>query len=97
VFTLSSGGSVEELFAELVATVVALNINAGISNALDSKVQNAIDALDRAQTGDSAAAIGILYAFIQSVDAQRDKSISSSDADELIAKATAIIDRLEEN
>ena len=83
------------MISDLVATVLALNINTGLSNSLDSKLQNAIDALDRVQSGDSPSEIGILYAFIQSVEAQRGKSLSIADADELVATASRIIAFLE--
>ena len=86
--------SPEELVSDLISSVVNLNLQSGIGNALDSKLQNALDALDRAQAGDTASAVGILHAFIQSVEAQRGKSLTDAQADELVASAQAIIDAL---
>lgn len=68
-----------------------MNVAGGIGNALDSKLQNALDALDRARTGDSAAAYGIMHAFIQSVEAQRGKRLSSAQADTLVKAANDVI------
>lgn len=86
--------SAEALLSNLVEVVVDLNLSGGISNAFDSKLQNALAALDRAKSGDNASAIGILYAFIQSVEAQRGKQLSESEADQLVASAQAVIDAL---
>ena len=83
------------LLENLVTSVVSYNLAAGIGNSLDSKLQNAIDALDRAQNGDEASAIGILYAFIQSVEAQRGKKLTDAQASELVESAQAIIDALD--
>lgn len=79
---------------DLIGLVMNLNIQAGIGSSLDSKLQNALDALDRAQAGDTASATGILYAFIQSVEAQRGKQLTNEQADQLIATAQAVIDAL---
>jgi hypothetical protein len=80
-----------KLLEKLVSSLVAMNISGGISNALDSKLQNALDALDRAQAGDNAAASGIMGAFIQSVEAQRGKKLTEAQADELVIAAEAVI------
>jgi hypothetical protein len=86
--------SAEELLSNLVAVVLDQNLMGGISNALDRKLQNALAAMDRARSGDNASAIGILYAFIQSVEAQRGKEITETDADQLVFSAKAVIDAL---
>jgi hypothetical protein len=95
----ASGGwpvseSPEDLLTDLIGDVMNLNLQAGIGNALDSKLQNAIEGLDRAQAGDVASAIGMLYAFIQSAEAQRGKALTEEQADQLVASAQAIIDAL---
>jgi hypothetical protein len=86
--------SAEAQLAALVETVLSMNIQAGIGNALDRKLQNALSALDHAQAGDLASAAGILYAFIQSVEAQRGKRLTEEQSDQLVAAAQAIIDTL---
>ena len=83
------------LLGELVTTVVDFNLGSGIGNALDRKLENVLNAMDRALAGDEPAAIGITYAFIQSVEAQRGKALSEAQADELVAAAEAIIRTLE--
>jgi hypothetical protein len=83
--------SAERLLADLVSTVVDLNLNSGLGNALDRKLQNALDALDMAQLGDNPSAIRIMHAFMHSVEAQRDKALSEEEADELAAAAETII------
>jgi len=86
--------SAEKLLSDLVAVVLDLNLKGGISNALDSKLQNVLAAIDRAKSGDNASAIGILYSFIQSVEAQRGKEIPEADADQLVSIAQGVIDVL---
>ena len=71
--------------------MVDLNLNSGLGNALDRKIQNALDALDMVQLGNNSSAIRIMYAFIQSVEAQRDKALSEEEADDLVAAAETII------
>lgn len=85
----------EAIIGDLIASILAMNIKAGLSNALDSKLQNVLAALDQARADDNASAIGMLHAFIQSVEAQRGKAILDTDADELIAQAMAVIGLLE--
>jgi hypothetical protein len=92
--TLSIPNAAEQI-AELVSMVVELNLSRGLSVALDRKLQNAMDALDRASAGDSPAAIGMLHAFTQNVRAQSGRAISQAQAAQLIAAAQAIIATLE--
>jgi hypothetical protein len=84
----------QDLVASLAEQVIAMNLGNGINTALDSKLQNVLDALAKAQSGDNASAIGMLYAFIQSVEAQRGKKLTDSQADQLELAARAIIDSL---
>lgn len=80
--------------SSLIAEILTLNLQRGISNSFDSKLENALAALDRAKAGDAASAIGMLYAFIQSVSAQSGKSLTADQASELIDSAQAVIDAL---
>jgi Tol biopolymer transport system component len=84
----------EHLIEALVETVIALNLRNGISNALDSKLQNVLSVLEDANANNDDAAINVLYAFIYNVEAQRGKALSDAEADSLIADAQAIIDLL---
>jgi hypothetical protein len=83
-----------ELLVDLAQAVVAMNVQAGISNSLDAKLDNAIAALDRAKEGDRNMASSMLYSFINEVNAQRGKKLTSGQADQLAAEALAIIDAL---
>ncbi len=60
----------------------------GIKNGLNAKLDAAINALNQ---GDKKAAINILQAFINMVNAQRGKSITSAQADSWIAATQNII------
>jgi probable HAF family extracellular repeat protein len=77
----------------LLGVVLSLNLKAGIGNALDSKLQNALAALNRDQQ-DNRSAVGILYAFIHSVEAQRGKALTTEQADQLVSAAQDVIDAL---
>ena len=77
----------------LLGVVLSLNLKAGIGNALDSKLQNALAALNRDQQ-DNRSAVGILNAFIHSVEAQRGKALTTEQADQLVSAAQDVIDEL---
>lgn len=83
-----------ELLSELVQQVLSLNLRTGIENGFDSKLQNALAALDRANNGDVASATAILVAFIHSVEAQSGKALTVDQADQLILSAQSVIDSL---
>lgn len=78
----------------LMHDVMALNLHHGIANALDSKLDNVLQALEDMNSNNDAAMIGVLNAFINSVEAQSGKKIPEADADALIADAQAIIDSM---
>jgi hypothetical protein len=75
----------------LVQKVADLNLQQGIDNSLDAKLEAAIQALANAEAGDNPAAVNKLEAFIAEVEAQRDKKITDAQADELIGDAQAVI------
>ncbi len=83
-----------ELLVELAQDVIALNLQQGISNSLDAKLEAAMQALDDINENNDVAAINTLQAFINAVEAQRGNKISEADADTLIASAQEIIDVL---
>ena len=84
-----------DLTAELIADVIALNLQNGVTSSLDAKMDAVLDSLQDMNQNNDVAAIGSLGAFINAVEAQRGKKIPESDADALIAAAQAIIDLLE--
>jgi PKD repeat protein len=79
---------------DLIDLTESLNLQNGIENNLDAKLDAAVNALDDLNNNNDQAAINSLNAFINAVDAQRGNQISNAEADQLIAAAQAIIDAL---
>ena len=86
----------EDLINALIETVISLDLRKGISNALVRKLENILKTLEDANENNDDSAINVLYAFIYSVEAQRGKELSDTEADSLIADAQEIIDILSE-
>ena len=80
-----------ELCADLIMQVAELGLPTGIETSLNATLEAAARALDNHNI---VAAINTLQAFINAVEAKRDKKISDADADALIAAAQQIIDLL---
>ena len=80
-----------EMMLDLADDVIALNLQRGISNSLDAKLNAALGALDDINANNDVAAINTLQAFINAVEAQRGNKITEADADALIAAAQEII------
>jgi uncharacterized delta-60 repeat protein len=76
---------------QLIIQVIGLNLQQGIENGLDAKLDAAVQALDDINQNNDTAAIQVLGAFITAVEGQRGNKISEADADDLIATAQAII------
>ena len=74
----------------LALTVVAMNLQNGIENSLDSKLDAALGALDDANANNDGAATNTLQAFINAVEAQRGNKLTETQADQLIAAAQEI-------
>jgi hypothetical protein len=87
-YTIESPAEATEDFID---DIKELNLPQGTENSLTSKLENAIDALNR---GNTDAAIIKLEAFISEVRAQQCKKIPCDKADELIAMAQRIIDSI---
>lgn len=77
-------------FQGLIGLVQVLNLDQGVSNSLDKKLQNAIDAYYAARAGNVAGACGLLGAFINEVTAVTGLRLSVTEA----AKLTAFADQL---
>jgi len=82
---------IEQRLEKLIQDVNDLNLQQGIDNSLDAKLDTAMQALEDINTNNDVAAINSLQAFINAVEAQRGKQISDTDADTLIAAAQEII------
>lgn len=79
---------------DLIDLVESFNLQQGIDNSLDAKLEAALNALDDLNENNDVAAINTLSAFINAVEAQRGDKITESQADALVAAAQAIIDYL---
>ena len=84
----------DALINSLVSNVLSLNLQKGIANSIDSKLDRALQALDDTNQNNDVAAVNALQAFINSVNAQRGNQISDDDANTMIAAAQAIISQL---
>ena len=73
---------------DLITTIESLEFSQGIGTSLKAPLEGAIDALER---GNEEAAVGKLSAFIQHVEAQRRKKLTTEEADSLIETATGIL------
>jgi parallel beta-helix repeat protein len=78
-----------EALDELTQTVESYNLDTGIETSLTSKLQVAYHSLDR---GNHNASTGQLTAFINQVEALRDKKLTNEQADQLTSEAQRIID-----
>ncbi|MHC4559546.1 MAG: SBBP repeat-containing protein [Planctomycetota bacterium] len=78
----------------LIAAVISLNLQQGISNSLDSKLGAALNVLDDINTNNDLAAVNTLEAFINAVEAQRGGWIPELDANGLIQAAKNIVNML---
>jgi hypothetical protein len=77
--------------ANLIGLVQGFNLAQGISNSLDSKLQNILDAFNATNAGNRADACNQLAAFINSVAAQSGHQLTVAQANLLISKATQIM------
>lgn len=99
VTSLTGGNAMttDELIEALAELVYEVNVAAGISNALDSKLGTALGALDDTNENNDGAALNSMYAFCNHVEAQRGKKLTDEQADQLIEAANAVIAALDGN
>jgi PKD repeat protein len=90
VIVLSPAGAIQDLSQ----VVQNFNLQQGISNALDEKLQNAQSALNAENAGWRQDAANKLNAFISSVEAQRGKKLTNAQAETLVAYAQRILSAL---
>jgi hypothetical protein len=83
--------STTDAIQNLTQIVQSFNLQQGISNALDSKLQNVQDALSADNSGARQDAVNKLQAFISSVEAQRGNKLTGVQADALVAMARRIM------
>lgn len=85
----------EEDIEELIADVEGMNLQQGLDNSLDAKLTAALEALEALNAGQRNDAVNKLNAFINEVEAQQGKKLTSEQADYLIAEVQAIIDGIQ--
>jgi hypothetical protein len=88
--TAGKCSSANGLLTSLASFAQSLNLSNGISNSLDAKLQNALQALDAANAGDSSSACNRMTAFVNEVNAQAGKAVAPAEASQLIALAQQI-------
>ena len=91
---LTSTATPQELLEALLQTVIDLNLQQGIENSLDAKIDAVSKALDDLNENNDIASCNTLDAFINAVEAQRGGKISEDDADTLVAAAQQILEAL---
>jgi subtilisin-like proprotein convertase family protein len=84
---ITAGTTPEQKISDLQDLVAGMGIHHGITNALESKLQHALDAL---AADDTAGACYWMQSFVDLVNAQTGKKISSGDAQQLIDAANEI-------
>ena len=85
----------EPTVLDLVNAVEDLNLQQGIENSLDVKLQRALDALSAASNNSNTEATNALNAFINEVEGQRGNKLTQSQADSLHAFAVNLINILQ--
>jgi len=76
---------------DLIDEVESMNLQQGIGNSFDAKIDNVRAALEAVQGHSREDAVKKLNAFINEVEAQREKKVTADQADQLITAAQDII------
>jgi hypothetical protein len=82
------------LISGLINDVVELNLQVGISNSFDAKLDALMAAIDDSREQNDRAALNATYAFINAVEAQRGKKLTDAQANLLVSAARRIISTL---
>ena len=86
-FTGESQVIVDGATLDLVDYTESLNLAKGITNSLNSKLENALDAYVPGALGSAKTVVNKLNGYINAVNAQRGKKLTNEDADYLIEEA----------
>jgi hypothetical protein len=78
------------LLTNLGTLVQSLNLSSGIANSLDTKLQNALQALDASRAGDVVSSCNRIDAFANEVAAQTDKTLTTQQGAQLTQLAHEI-------
>ena len=88
-FNVVVNGAAAQIMS-LLALVESFNLQHGIENSLDVKLQHVVDALNAAASGNMAVACNNLNAFINQVQAQSGNAMTPAQASQLISAATQV-------
>ena len=80
---------------DLIEDIENMNLQQGIDNSLDAKLEASLDALDALNSEQRNDAVNKLCAFMNAVEAQRGNKLTEEQADYLIAEAQRIIDLIQ--
>jgi len=83
------------LVNDLLSLILGLRVPAGISNAFTSKLNNVLKNLGDGNESNDGAALNNMYAFCNSVSAQRGRKLTGAQADEVLAAANQVIRTLD--
>jgi len=75
---------------DLISMVRGFNLQRGIENSLDSKLQNAQDALTAARSGNRSTACNSMASFINEAQAQSGKALTVAQANQLLTATRQI-------
>lgn len=87
----------EGAIEDLITIIEEYNLQHGINKNLKSKLQNALDSLTLVNADQREDAINKLKSFINNCEAQKNKWLTSEQADELITQANAIIELVQQS
>jgi parallel beta-helix repeat protein len=93
-WSIRDGWRPEVMTTQLVNEVIELNLQQGITNSLDAKLNAVKKALEDFNENNDGSAVNALSAFISAVEIQSGSKIPETEADALINKAQRIIDCL---
>jgi hypothetical protein len=88
-FNVIVRGALDQI-SDLIALVKSFNIKQGIENSLDAKLQNVYDALSAVVSGKKSTACSKLGAFINEVEAQSGKALTTVQANQLMTVANRV-------
>jgi probable HAF family extracellular repeat protein len=91
-FTITVRGASTQLegLIDLIDNTLTVDTQQGIASSFDAKLQRALDALAAAKANSTTSACSSLSGFINEVQAQSGKSITTTQANQLIAAARQI-------
>ena len=85
----------EQAILDLVENVESMNLQQGIDNCIDTKLNNAFESLEALNADQRNDAVNKLYALINAIDAQRGNKLTVEQADFLTEETLKIIDLIE--